>query len=97
MGTGPPAAVVHSTPPIRPGPARGGDRVPMSTHQDTNPISPDALVLGYQVRDHHLLDWPPLARTDTYARRCAPSSNSTRLTAGPWPPTARAPPGCPKA
>jgi hypothetical protein len=46
-GTWPPAAVVHSTPPIRPGPARGGDRVLMSTHQDTNPISPDALVLGY--------------------------------------------------
>jgi len=30
--------------------------VPMSTHQDTNPISPVALVLGYQVRDHHLPD-----------------------------------------
>jgi len=34
----------------------------MSTYQDTNPISLDALVLGYQVRDHHLLAWPPLAR-----------------------------------
>jgi len=40
----------------------------MSTYQDTNPISPDALVLGYQVRDHHLPDRPPLARTDTYAQ-----------------------------
>ncbi len=40
----------------------------MSTYQDTNPISPDALVLGYQVRDHHLPDLPPLARTDTYAQ-----------------------------
>jgi hypothetical protein len=39
----------------------------MSTNQDSNPISPDALVLGYQVRDHHLPDRPPLARTDTYA------------------------------
>ncbi len=68
MRTGPPAAVVHSTPPIRPGPARGGDRVPMSTYQDTNPISPDALVLGYQVRDHHLPNRPPLARSDTYAQ-----------------------------
>jgi len=40
----------------------------MSTYQDTNPISPDALVLGYQVRDHHLPNRPPLARTDTYAQ-----------------------------
>ncbi len=73
MGAGPPAAVVHSTPPIRPGPARGGDRVAMSTQQDTNPISPDALVLGYQVRDHHLPNRPPLARTDrdVAARRVA--------------------------
>lgn len=39
----------------------------MSTHQDTDPISPDALVGGYQVRDHHLPDLPPLARTDTYS------------------------------
>jgi len=38
----------------------------MSTHQDTSPLSPDALVLGYQVRDHHLPDRPALARTDTY-------------------------------
>jgi len=68
MRAGPPAAVVHSTALIRPGPARGGDRVPMSTYQDTNPISPDALVLGYQVRDHHLPNRPPLARTDTYAQ-----------------------------
>jgi len=68
MAAGPPAAVVHSTPPIRPGPAQGGDRVPMSTYQDTNPISPDALVLGYQVRDHHLPNRPPLARTDTHAQ-----------------------------
>ncbi len=42
--------------------------MPMSTHQDTDPISPDALVLGYQVRDHHLPNLPPLARTDTYAQ-----------------------------
>jgi len=42
----------------------------MSTYQDTNPISPDALVLGYQIRDHHLPDRPPLAQadTDTYAQ-----------------------------
>jgi len=40
----------------------------MSPHQDTSPISPDALVLGYQVRDHHLPNRPPLARTDTYAQ-----------------------------
>ncbi len=59
---------VHSTSPIRAGPASGGDRVPMSTHQDTDPISPDALVLGYQVRDHHLPNRAPLARTDTYAQ-----------------------------
>jgi len=68
MRAGPPAAVVHSTPPIRPGPARGGDRVAMSTYQNTNPVSPDALVLGYQVRDHHLPNRPSLARTDTYAQ-----------------------------
>jgi len=42
--------------------------VPTSTHQDSNPISPDALVLGYQTRDHHLPNLPPLARTDTYAQ-----------------------------
>jgi len=42
--------------------------VPMSTYQDTNPISRDTLVLGYQVRDHHLPDRPPLARTGTYAQ-----------------------------
>ncbi len=42
--------------------------MPMSTYQDTNPISPDALVLGYQIRDHHLPDRPPLARIDTYAQ-----------------------------
>jgi len=68
MAAGPPAAVVHSTPPIQPGPARGGDRAPMSTYQDTNPISPDALVLGYQVRDHHLPNLPPLAQADTYTQ-----------------------------
>ncbi len=68
MAAGPPAAVVHSTPPIRSGPARGGDGVPMSTYQDTNLISPDALVLGYQVRDHHLPNRPPLAQADTYAQ-----------------------------
>ncbi len=42
--------------------------MPMSTYQDSNPISPDGLVLGYQVRDHHLPDRPPLARADTYAQ-----------------------------
>ena len=60
MRAGPSAAVVTAHCPIRPGPARGGDRVPMSTYQDTNPISPDALVLGYQVRDHHLPSWTVL-------------------------------------
>ncbi len=42
--------------------------MPMSTYQDSNLISPDALVLGYQVRDHHLPNRPPWARTDTYAQ-----------------------------
>ncbi len=36
----------------------------MSTHQDTSPLSSDAL--GYQVRDYDLPDRPALARTDTY-------------------------------
>ena len=40
----------------------------MSTHQDSNPLSPDALVLGYQVRDQNLPNRPPLAQADTYAQ-----------------------------
>jgi len=66
MRAGPPAAVVHSTPPIRAGPRRG--RCADEHLPDSNPISPDAFVLGYQVRDHHLPNLPPLVRTDTYAQ-----------------------------
>ena len=69
----------------------------MSTHQDTNLISPDALVLGYQVRDHHLPNRPPLARTDTYAQALRAVEQLHQAYPGPWPRTARAPPGCPKA
>jgi len=56
--------------------------VPMSTYQDTNRSSPDALVLGYQVRDHHLPNRPPLAQADTYAAALPARRWSSRVQLG---------------
>ncbi len=68
----------------------------MSTYQDTNSISPDALVLGYQVRDHHLPNRPPLAQADTYAQALRAVEQLHQAYRRSLPLTARAPPGCPK-
>jgi len=69
----------------------------MSTYQDTSPISPDALVLGYQVRDHHLPDRPPLARTDTYAQALRAVEQLHQAYRTSLAANGEAPPGCPKA
>ncbi len=88
-------AVVHSTPPIRPGPRRGpcaDEHLP--GHQPHQPRRARAGLSGATTTCPTGRRWPGPTPTP---RRCAPSSSSTRLTAGPWPRTARAPPGCPKA
>jgi len=79
MRAGPPAAVVHSTALIRPGPARGGDRVPMSTHQTATPSAPTRSCWAIRSATTTCPTgrrWPGPTPTP---RRCAPSSNSTRL------------------